>query len=217
YRRGGELPTDLTATIRARVGFPVATADVLAGPAVRDDWAVLGVRDEGDERLTTRRCWLRGARTGRPALVLSFAPLGQPLAADLVPGTTVEADLCFYPGALPLRALVATRHAAPVAFAQPPGVQNLAEALAGYAGAIAAEPWLERWPMLLGDVTPVGHGDRWYVRDPAGAGLPLDLAGGAPWRLVAAAAGRPVTLAGELTTQGLRPVSAWSEGRLVAV
>jgi hypothetical protein len=215
YRRGRELPANLAATVRARVGFPVATADVLAGPAVRDDWAVLGVRDEGDERLTVRRCWLHGARTDRPALVLSFAPPGQPLAADLVPGTAVEADLCFYPGALPLRAVVATRHTAPVPFERPPGVHDLAEALDGYARAIAAEPWLERWPVLLGGVVPVSHGGRWYVRGPAGHGLPLDPTAGTPWRLIAAAAGRPVTLAGELTVQGLRPLTAWAEGRLV--
>lgn len=236
YRRVDQLPPGLAATVRTRIGFPVATDDVLATEPVRDDWAVVALRDEGDERLTVRRCWLHGRRTDRPALVLSFAAPGQTLAADLLPGTSVEADLCFYPGALPLRAIVATRHAAPAAFELPPGAGSIAEALDVYGRAVAAEPWLERWPVLLAGVTAVrgaadrggrgpadwvgrGPGDQlaapWYVRDQAGDALPLDPAGGPPWRLVAAAGGRPVTVAAELTASGVRPLTIWSEGRLV--
>jgi hypothetical protein len=216
YQRVAELPDDLAATVRSRVGFPVATEDVLAGVRFRDEWAVLGLRDEGDERLTVRRVWLRGAATGRVALVLSFAAVGQTLAADLIPGTTVDADLAFYPGALPLRALVAERYSAPAPFATPTGGDPVATALDGYAGAVAAEPWLDRWPVLLGDAVPTtDHNGRWYLRDPAGDGLPLDPVVGVPWRLVAAAGGAPVAVAGELTPYGLRPLTAWAEQRLV--
>jgi hypothetical protein len=38
---------------------------------------------------------------------------------------------------------------------------------------------------------------------------------GVPWRLVAAAGGAPVAVAGELTPYGLRPLTAWAEQRLV--
>ncbi|MFI7133827.1 SWIM zinc finger family protein [Nonomuraea sp. NPDC050153] len=110
YRRRAELPGPLAETVLSRVGFPVAKEEVLAGPVVRDRWDVLGRRDEEQDRLTSRKVWLRGRRSGRAALVLSFAPQGQPLDASLVTGTTIEADLTYYPGAAPLRALVATRH-----------------------------------------------------------------------------------------------------------
>src|SRR5262245_11470941 len=66
HRRLSELPEPLAATVRVRVGYPVATADVLETPPVRDSWYVLGVREEADEQLTTRRVWLRGAESGRP-------------------------------------------------------------------------------------------------------------------------------------------------------
>ena len=85
-----------------------------------------------------------------------------------------------------------------------------------YAEALAADPWLERWPMVLAEVVPA-RGRRRLV---PGARrrrrrLPLDPAVGAPWRLVAAAAGRPVTVAGEWTAAGLRPLSVWADDRLV--
>jgi hypothetical protein len=79
---------------------------------VRDLWHVVGRRDEEHDKLTARRVWLRGHDTGRAALVLSFAASGQPLDASLVTGTTIDADVAFYPGAAPLRALVVTRHPA---------------------------------------------------------------------------------------------------------
>ncbi|MFG1699368.1 SWIM zinc finger family protein [Nonomuraea sp. NPDC049309] len=111
YRRRAELPPDLARTVLIRVGFPVTKEEVLAGPVVRDVWHVLGRRDEMQDRLTARRVWLRGRHTGRAALILSFAPQGQPLDASLVTGTAIDADLAYYPGAAPLRALVAKRYA----------------------------------------------------------------------------------------------------------
>lgn len=199
-------------TVRSRIGFPVATADVLAGPRVRDEWAVLGFRDEIEDRLTVRRVWLRG-RSGRYALVLSFAAPGQPLPADLVPGTSIDASLCFYPGARPLRALVADRHGDPAPLAPPAGV-SVEDALREYAAALADEPWLDRWPMVLGDVMPIEH-DGWRLADPSGTALPLAVDAAAFWRMVAACGGGPATVAGEWTPEGFRPFSLWAEGRLV--
>ncbi len=110
HRRSGDLPEGLRETARSRIGFPVGRESVLASEPVRDRWDVIGSRDEEQDRLLARRVWLRGRSTGRPALVLSFAPVGQALDASLVVGTTIDADLAFYPGAAPLRALVAERH-----------------------------------------------------------------------------------------------------------
>jgi hypothetical protein len=85
-----------------------------------------------------------------------------------------------------------------------------------YARALAADPWLERWPMVLAGVTPSrGAGQGWCLTAGGGGGVPLDPAVGAPWRLVAAAGGRPVTVAGEWTAAGVRPLSVWIRDRLV--
>jgi hypothetical protein len=210
------LPPELAATLRLRAGLPVAAETVLAGAPVRDRWQVLGVRDEPENDLMVRRVWLRGARTGRAALVLSFAGPGQVFVTDLVLGTELDADMCFYPDHV--RVLIARRHApaapvAAVAAARPPEA-----ALREYAEALAADPWLERWPMVLAGVVPAraaGADGRWCLAGTDGEGVPVDPAVGAPWRLVAVAAGRPVTVAGEWTAAGLRPLSVWADDRLV--
>ena len=212
HERLDQLPPELAATVRSRIGFPVATDDVLAGPRVADRWQVLGQVDTDDGALTTRRTWLRGAATGRFALVLAFAAPGQPLVSELVPGTEFRGDLAFYPGAAPLRALVAERHSATEPFHEPGGARPLAEALDGWATTVAAEPWRYDAPVLLGGVTPSEDG--WLV-DESGAALPLAAGHREPWWLLAAAGAAPATVAAEWSPTGLRPLAAWFEGGFV--
>ncbi len=89
----------------------------------------------------------------------------------------------------------------------------MAEALSEYASAVAAEPWLERWPMLLQQVVPAPGKGGWLLRDATGAALPLEML--SPWRLLASAGGGPCTIAGEWTLGGLRPLAAWTDGTVV--
>jgi hypothetical protein len=220
FARQDELPEELAATVRLRVGMPAAAERVLACPPVRDRWQILGVHDEPERDLLVRRVWLRGADTGRPALVLSFAGPGQVFVTDLVLGTMLDADLHFYPDHL--RVLISERHAPAEPITDLAGARDVAGSLREYAAALAADPWLERWPMVLSDVVPTrlagdGRRERWCVvaADGVGGGVPLDPAVGSPWRLVAAAGGRPVTVAGEFTATGLRPLSVWVGDRLV--
>ncbi|MFC7279457.1 SWIM zinc finger family protein [Paractinoplanes rhizophilus] len=212
HERLADLPPGLAATVRSRIGFPVATEDVLAGPRVTDRWQVLGQVEIDDGALTTRRTWLRGAATGRFALVLTFAAPGQPMVADLVPGTEFRGDLTFYPGAAPLRALVAERASAAEPFQAPDGAVPLAEALAGWATTVAAEPWRYDAPVLLAGVTPSDDG--WLV-DESGAALPLASGHREPWWLLAAAGAAPATVAAEWSPAGLRPLAAWADGLYV--
>jgi hypothetical protein len=212
YTRLDELPAPLAATVASRVGIPVGRDDVLATPPVADAWAVLGIRDEIDDQLSSRRVWLRGCATGRMALVLSFAGPGQNLASDFALGTVVEADLCFYPGATPLRALVAGRAdtipAGPDA-PEPPA-DSIAGALDSWATALAGDPWLDRWPVLLAAVHPTTT----HLVEADGTALPVR---GEHWPLIAAAGGRACRVMGEFGPAGIKPLSAWCENQVIAL
>ncbi|QFG20570.1 SWIM zinc finger family protein [Actinomadura sp. WMMB 499] len=211
HRRRDALPAGLRGTVRARVGFPVARDGVLRdGERVRDRWWVIGTRDSAQDVLTARRVWLRGERTGRPALLLTFTGPGDAPGPAPPAGTRLDAELAFYPGALPLRALVAERRAAdgPGPGAPPGG--GVREFLDEHAAAVARDPWLDRYPATLTGVR--------LARDAAGALFAVDAAGGAlplrgpaPWTLLAVAGGEPVVLAGEWTPRGLRPLAVWHE------
>jgi hypothetical protein len=209
YRRQGELPPPLRDTVRSRIGFTVRQADLLAsGLPVRDRWHVLARRDLDQDRLRTRRVWLRGHKTGRYALVLSFAAPGQSLDGSLTVGTEADADLVFYPAAIPLRALVAAKH--DEGREGTPAGATVAELLASWAAALGTDPWLDSWPAVL-DVTPA-RSPLPCLYDAAGDALPLHPGAGDCWPLFALSGGSPLTVAGEWTPRGLWPLTAWDEG-----
>jgi hypothetical protein len=209
------LPPPLRDTVRSRVGFTVRQADVLASATpVRDHWHVLARRDLDQDRIRTRRSWLRGRRTGRTALVLSFAAgwgSGQSLDGSLAVGTVTDADLAFYPGAVPLRALVAARHDTLPGGPPPGGI--VAGLLAGYAAALGEDPWLDTWPAVL-RATPA-RAPLPSLYDAAGDAVPLHPGAGDCWPLFALSGGHPVTVAGEWTPRGLWPLTAWDQDGMV--
>jgi len=217
HARLAALPSGLATVVRSRVGYTTARADVLTYPPVTDWWLVLGVRDLPDEPIPARRIWLRGFRTGRFASLLLFAPNGIfRLYADavLVPGTQVHADLHFYPGQPPLRALTGTRWAAPEPAPAPSPARDAAALLDTWAAALAQDPWLTTWPALLsGTVTQTG--DQWHLVDHEGIALPLLPQGENLWPLLAISAGTPVTVAGEWTPSGLLPLTAWHHNQAI--
>jgi len=240
HQRLAELPPDLAATVRSRVGYPTARADVLAGPAVTDHWAVLGVRDLLDGQVPGRRIWLQGRASGRPAMLLTFAaPPGSggpgagggwqdPDTARLRPGTDLHASLHYYPGQPALRAAVGERHAPPSPAPPPDRPGDAAALLAGYAAALEQDPWLTVWPAVLTGtpVPPDGTGNgagngtaarsRWHLIDPAGAALPVKDRDSL-WTLLAVSGGHPVTLAGEWHPDGLLPLTVWHRDRAVSL
>ncbi|MEU8776732.1 SWIM zinc finger family protein [Streptomyces sp. NPDC048606] len=209
------LPEPLAATVRSRVGLPTPAA----GETVRDHWLVLAQYDSvsPDGRLTTRRTWLWGSASGRPALVLDFGPPGRPPSLALPVGLVLEAEARFRPGSAGLRADLGDRTAAVAPTGGAPAGVATAEALAAYGTALRADPWLESWPVVLGPVVPIpgesGDGG-WQLADAEGSSaLPVTLSDGGAraglWRLAALSGGGPVTVFGECGHRGFTPLTAW--------
>jgi len=206
----GELPPPLAATVRTYVGYPATRESVLAEPAVADDWQVLAVRDLVDGAIPARRLWLRGRRTGQWALILVFDPLGawgKNPDALLEPGTSLPAELHFYPGTPPLRVVVGARAGEAAPSAPPAPIGDLDAQLAEWAAALELDPWLPEWPAVVRGV-PVPGERAWRFADDTGA-VPLVTSGVDPWVLAAVSGGRPVVVAGEWTADGLRPLTVW--------
>jgi len=218
YARLAKLPPPLRADVRRHVGWNQTQDEIFARAfdVVEDTWAVVGTRVEEDERLTVRRTWLRGERSARDALILQFAAAGAPITDPLVAGIDVEAKLIYLESASPLRVVVAERGAiADVSVA--PQASALDDALDAYAHALARDPWLERFPFVLRDVTPLRAHDAWFVRDASGRALPIASNLREPFALHALAGGHPLTLAGEWDGRAFLPLGAWSAARFTAL
>jgi hypothetical protein len=199
YRNQAALTEAERADVRALVGWSTAQADVLSGPTARDRWSVVGrVLEDGDQ-VQTERVWLWGAVSARPAVVLSFLRPGQLPAHGLVVGTTVEADLAFYPGAAPLRALLVDQHGEVV-----DGVASVTphadwdSALGSFTAAISANPFVDRWPLLVAGCRVAMTADGGVeLHDRHDRSVPVRPWADLEWQLAAATGGRPCTMFGE--------------------
>ncbi len=211
-RQMGSLPAGLADSVAAAIGWQVRQADVLAGVPLTDHWQVMGRSDVREDRIEVRRVWLRGASTREWAMVLSFAAYGQSLDASLVVGTQVHADVFRYPGALGLRVLVGRVHSGAVPAAEVVG-SSVVHACAQLGAAVAAEPWLERYPICV-VAAPARSGTRWVLTDDGGS-LPLVEGATGVGALLACSEGRPLPVTAEWTPRGLVPLTAHLADRAV--
>lgn len=228
YRSVDILPEETQASLRSVIGFIIRKEELLKNPGVQDTWLVMGREEEEETGLKVQRTWLFGQQTARPALLLSFTPLvnnGFSLAAengpdkDPLPGSRVSGELVFYRGAYSLRAVPrALRTAGSLTLSQLGGLpvcSSFMEATAGYAAALAANPWLERYPLLAGGLVPYQSDGRWLLCDAQGRWISLARTFSAGWTLLAVSGGRPVSVFGEWDGASLRPLSAWNAENLV--
>ncbi|MFJ3900566.1 SWIM zinc finger family protein [Streptomyces sp. NPDC090025] len=213
------LPGPLAATVRSRVGLSAAPD----GPTVRDAWQVLAQYETSDSRLTTRRVWLRGAATGRTALLLSFGAAGRAPQLAFPVGLVLDAELRPHAASGGLRAELVEQFGPPEPAGPPPAGTPVGPALATYGRALREDPWLDSWPVTLAEVVPARSADGWQLADGSPRTGPSD---GAPvrdaipltraaqqqpglWRLVALSGGGPLTVFGEIGHQGFLPLAAW--------
>ena len=214
-QRVPELPAPLADAVATACGWQVRQADVLAGVPDTDTWVVAGRSDTREDRIEVRRTWLRGVRSGRWAMILSFAAYRQSLDDSLRRRRGDHGR----PAPLP-RAVVARpgRHRprpGPVDGPAAPPAGTVAEACAEIGTALAAEPWADRVPATL-VAAPTLAGGRWVLTDATGA---LALAPEAPGlaTLLAASGGRPVAVTIEWTVDGAVPLTVHLDDRALDI
>ncbi|KHD09342.1 hypothetical protein PN36_12830 [Candidatus Thiomargarita nelsonii] len=213
YQRLDSLPSDLQHDIRSLIGWTQTKETVLQQTAIRDNWLVLGQYIDSDEILT-QRIWLQSAKTGKIALLLNFAHPQSRHSLDLgwITGTLRAAELSFYPSAYPLRAVVKA-HDETSSITSLKGAPNLQAAFASYKNALSQLPWIERFPMILENVTPTQANETWWLTDTSQHHLPIisqDL-----WELLAISGGNAITVFGEWQNNCLYPLGAWNDGNYV--
>ncbi len=212
-QRTGTLPVDLADGVHAATGLTVAKDDVLATVPSTARWIVAGESRTREDRITVQRTWLAadpGASStkARPtwAMVLSFGAFGNEVTTEHQVGTVFEADLHWYPGGIPLRALLGRIHSEPVPNSKGPPMSTIAEALDAVGRAVAGEPWIERYPMSF-RATPAPLGNaRWTLADSTGA-IAVVAGFSRMAEILSVSGGHEVQLMGEWSIDGFFPLT----------
>ncbi|MBW2256196.1 MAG: SWIM zinc finger family protein [Deltaproteobacteria bacterium] len=211
FHRFDDLPPPLQDDVLRRLGWSLRKVELLErGERVRDRWVVLGCVEEEDELLRTRRDWLAGLDTGRIALVLQFAHGSRRFDTKLDPGTMVEGELCFWPGANPQRALLVEGQSSGVTVGDLPGHEDIDGLLDRVSTELGRDPWAHRFGGALRQVVPVFWKDEWWLRDHHGRALAFR--SDHPWSLLALSGGHPVDVAVEWDHRFLSPLAVVADG-----
>lgn len=216
FSRLDQLPENLQAELRTWVGFAQSQEEVKAGPGVRDSWMVLSRRSEQEDTLTVERTWLFGTTTQQYALILQFSVRSVAPELTLVPGTCIDAELVYFSGATPRRALVRQQFG----MAKPgvvSGLKNWHEVADMLATAQMTNPLVAASPVIIDSVMPVrDSSNRWLLKDAAGYGVVLQGTDDRAWKLMAISGGAPLRLFVLGRAQAFEPLGVWIDEHYVA-
>jgi hypothetical protein len=223
YQRRDSLPEWVQAELRSQIGWSLKQDELLSlaeqsdtTVAVCEDcWQVLGRRVTEEEDLQVQRVWLQGKDSRRSALLLNFAHRSQALECVAMPGTQWNGTLIFYPGLYPLRAVLKHREESDAWMEPTAGYASVDAAIDRYGKAMAQNPWLETFPMLLMGVVPYWEGKAFCIADGAGARISLDPGFKQEWTLMALSGGHPMQIFGEWNGSTLMPLSIGVQGRWI--
>jgi hypothetical protein len=145
---------------------------------ITGNWLVTGtVVENQPDRLRRIETWLVASGGDQPvnAVLVDFVPVATGAGGSaFLPGERLEAELVFYPSAVPLRAIIA-RQGTPAALPADVAIasETLPEAMRRYSERRAALPWLGQWQMTLSGVSCVDF-DGWglWISD-GRTGLPM--------------------------------------------
>ncbi|GCF08809.1 SWIM zinc finger family protein [Dictyobacter arantiisoli] len=195
--------------IKLLVGWTLKEAEVHErGEHVSDDWFMLGQQTSEVERNRVQSTWLYGKETGRSAQILQFAYASAPFAENFPLGMQQRAEIVYWPGNDPQRALFVRRPDMPQAIQGSFGAETLDAFFAQVATQLAKQPWRETFLCLLQSAIPIydSNQNRWYLSDQVGQAVPLVETANEHWKLLALSGGHPLDFAGEWNGEALLPL-----------
>lgn len=212
FQQREQLSPALQQALFARLGKTTTKAAVVAeGRLQRDQWLVLGSMEGVDiEGRDFRRVWLHGWNSQRKALLLDYAFGSVSYEHQYWTGSVWQGELAYYSPAYAQRATwVQAEPLSNFSAVKPLPSSNFKLALANYSTALSQNPWLQRFPMLLEDISAQWTAqETLLLLDQEGQEIPLlPLAEPLQWKILALSGGHPVTLMGEWDGRSFYPLS----------
>lgn len=203
-------PADLQDEIRSRIGWNVSQQDLKnTGTPIRDKWLVLGKELSIENDLQTERCWLLGSRTNKYAVILSFAVNGNNSGSGLITGTSIDAELIYYPGSKQLRALLKEIHGTSQII-NSGGYTDISDMLKDRTAFLKENPWIRRHPALIKNVCAEYANGSVHIKDINHHILPVRQNNKSMWNLLAISGGLEIDVFGIVQEEQFFVISCFS-------
>lgn len=187
YRKQESLPDDLREDVRRIAGWSLKRDELLEerrAVRVSGNWMVLKVLEEIQaDQLRRYETWLWNIDEADHAfaVLIDFVPFAVGKAVPpFVQGEMFQGEVVYYPSAVPLRAVINERQAIeqeinPVDIDWAKQGQSLVDALDRFRDQVSIQPWVNRFPLLIGGVQVVRSkdGEFWVADDRREHGVPL--------------------------------------------
>jgi hypothetical protein len=216
YNHLEALPEDFQQEIRTLVGFTQGKEELLAQQGTSDQWLVLARTLEDDEQLTIERNWLYGINSKRFALVLQFFANRQLPELSFMPGAAINAELVFYRGVHPYRALV--RHQQSVEkLISPDFHSSLSNALEEFSNVMIENPFHDRVPLLLGNVRFIKSGKKSYLMDNENNVVNVASTDAVAFKLLAVTGGKSCQIFALANEDEFEPLAVWASNNFITL
>ncbi|MBK7871018.1 MAG: SWIM zinc finger family protein [Saprospiraceae bacterium] len=216
FQQSEKLPTELQQELLNQAGVNIKKEEILAQQGLKSNWFVIAQVEKTEENLRTRRTWLWSQDIGQAALLLDFVWGNADFMEQWNIGSVIRAEIAFYPGAYQQRALVKNFESVSGAFTLS-GYADWAAFANNYAEAIAQNPWINTFPVLIDDATPIMDGKQLLLIDNAGKQLPAQVSENNMWKILAISGGHPIQLFGEWDNQFIYPLSIFDGNRVISL
>ena len=213
YKNIANLPESWQHEIRTLIGYPQAKETLLQQPIIIDEWLVVGKIIDKQDQLTSITDWLYGGTTHQFALLLQYHVRTQLPEYNLLPGSTIQAEVSYYQGQNNPRILVRnTTTTQNTTIPATAGTTSIAELLQAQAQNIANNPLTTKTPILLVDVTIHQYDTQYYWLDKEDKALPTALSLEQYKTIISTTGGKSCSIFGIYNPQNVvQTLSIWTE------
>lgn len=216
YMQESLSDTSLEEDCRSWIGFTQNQDELKEKNGVMDTWMVLGKQSNENDSVTTEKYWLQGAATGKTALIMQFIIRGQGVQYNLTPGMFIQAELVFFPSALPLRALI-KRQLQVEAVPHFSFIQDWQEVAGLETQFNSLLPFRSERPYLMQDLKPVLYNKQWWLQDKQQALMPLRKNESGLWKLLALSGGQALNMAVIGKENSYEPLGVWQHKEYITL
>ncbi|PSK89541.1 hypothetical protein B0I18_11197 [Taibaiella chishuiensis] len=211
YQRIDDLPEAMAQELQTLIGWTTAKEEVLQSQPVSGTWAVLSVTMEEEGNIVTERSWLYNKSDGRFALLLNFYAGNQVPQALLVPGAHITADVVYFPGIHPLRALIKEQHSLPHSHIDITAGHSLRSMYHELSAGLTENPFKEQVPFVLNEVYIHVTEATWLLSDGDNDGIALSNTTETCWQMLAFTKGKTCSCFGVYERDHFQILSLWAD------